>query len=353
MARNSKSGPEKTKPESTENVRERDKQRGWEQAERSRALHEILGKHGLRYDHLNDIPIKEIRRVQIQPVFKDFRSFKLPPSVIRNALERPVTGELLVTRIGYVSHAAGHFIPRPDGSLDHIFQYCLEGEGWCEMQGNSWRIPPNHAILIPAGVPHYYGAVEENPWTHYWIHFSGTRASYYTELLGVTPEKPVFKLPRSSHIMAGLESIYNLANLPLVTKNMVATSGALADFLGHINLERFSNNTRTQLAEQRIEQTIEYMQQNLGQPCTVNDLARIACMSVTHYSNLFKRRQGCPPIDYFNRLKIQKACELLQSTNLQIKQIAQSLGFDDPFYFSRAFRSLVGKSPRAYRKSQS
>lgn len=325
--------------------------RGWERAEQSRTLREILGKHNIRYNHLEDIPVSEIRRIQIQPVFKDFRSFKLHSPMIRQALKEPVTGELLVTRIGSVTRAAGHYIPRPDGSLDHVFQYCLEGEGWCEMHGNSWKVPPNHAILIPAGVPHCYGAVEENPWTHYWIHFAGTRAPFYTELLGVTPENPVFKLPRSANIIAALESIYHLAMAPPVTKHLVATTGALSNFLGSINLERFSMNPKTQEAEMRIAQSIEYMQQNLGQPCTLNDLARIACMSPGHYSNLFRRREACSPMVFLNKLRIQKACELLLVTNLQIQQIAHSLGFTDPFYFTRVFRSFVGRSPTAYRGS--
>lgn len=290
--------------------------------ERSQALREALGKYNLEYDHLEDVPVDQIRYVQIQPIFKDFRSFKLHSPMIQDALNEPVIGELLVTRIGSVTQAAGHYIPRPEGSLDHIFQYCLEGEGWCEMEGNTWKVPPDHAILIPAGVPHYYGAVEKNPWSHYWIHFTGSRASYYTKLLGVTPKNPVFKLPRSSHIIAGLESIYHLAMLPPVAKHLVATSGALANFLGNINLERFSQNPKMENAEKRIVQTIEYMQQNLGQSFTLNDLARIACMSPTHYSSLFKRREACPPMLFLNRLRIQKACQILLSTSLQVQQIA-------------------------------
>ncbi|MGD9126570.1 MAG: AraC family transcriptional regulator [Planctomycetia bacterium] len=318
--------------------------------EQSQALRDALSKYNLESDHLEDIPVSEIRRVQIQPIFKDFRSFKLNAPMIREALQSPITGELLVTRIGSVTRAAGHYIPRPEGSLDHVFQYCLEGEGWCEMDGNSWRVPPDHAILIPAGVPHYYGAVDDDPWTHYWIHFTGAQAAYYTELLGVTAKNPVFKLPRSPHIIAGLESIYRLAMMPTVTKNLVATTGALANFLGAINLERFSQNPVVENAEKRIAKTIEYMQQNLGQALTLSDLARIACMSPPHYSSLFKRREACPPMQFLTRLRIQKACKMLLSTDLKIQQIATELGFNDPFYFSRVFNSLVGKSPSVYRK---
>ena len=319
-------------------------------SEHSRALREALRKYNLKPDNLEDISVSEIRRIQIQPIFKDFRSFKMNAPLIRDALKESITGELLVTRVGSVTRAAGHYIPRPEGSLDHVFQYCLEGEGWCEMEGNSWRVPPDHAILIPAGVPHYYGAVEENPWTHYWIHFTGTQAAYYTKLLGVTPQNPVFKLPRSPHIISGLESIYHLATMPQVTKHLVATTGALANFLGMINLERFSQNPVVENAEKRIAQTIEYMQQNLGQPLTLSDLARIACMSPPHYSSLFKQRESCPPIQFLIRLRIQKACKMLLSTNMKIQQVANELGFKDPFYFSRVFHSLVGKSPSVYRR---
>ncbi|HVS95503.1 MAG TPA: helix-turn-helix transcriptional regulator, partial [Puia sp.] len=55
------------------------------------------------------------------------------------------------------------------------------------------------------------------------------------------------------------------------------------------------------------------------------------------------------PIEYFNHLKIQKACQYLLHTELRIKEIACKLGFEDPFYFSRMFHKLMGMSPNQYR----
>ena len=68
-----------------------------------------------------------------------------------------------------------------------------------------------------------------------------------------------------------------------------------------------------------------------------------------HYSDLFRRQTGYPPKDHFLRLKIQRACQLLDTTELRVVEVAEALGWSDAFYFSRCFRKIIGISPRAYR----
>jgi AraC-like DNA-binding protein len=75
-------------------------------------------------------------------------------------------------------------------------------------------------------------------------------------------------------------------------------------------------------------------------------------ISLSHYSALFKKKTGYPPLEYFNHIKIQKACQFLQFTNLQVKEIAYKLGINDPFYFSRLFTNVMGFSPLDYRKQK-
>jgi AraC family transcriptional regulator, arabinose operon regulatory protein len=57
-------------------------------------------------------------------------------------------------------------------------------------------------------------------------------------------------------------------------------------------------------------------------------------------------------MEYFNRLKIQKACELLDTSSLDIKDISDYLSFSNPFYFSEVFKRIVGLAPRKYRNLQ-
>lgn len=101
---------------------------------------------------------------------------------------------------------------------------------------------------------------------------------------------------------------------------------------------------------ERVEQTIAFMMDNLNRPLQVATLAFMAHVSPSHYFALFKRRTGCAPMDYFTRLRMKHACRLLDTTTSSVKEIAARLGYEDPFYFSRVFKSVQGSAPSDYRK---
>jgi transcriptional regulator GlxA family with amidase domain len=101
----------------------------------------------------------------------------------------------------------------------------------------------------------------------------------------------------------------------------------------------------------KIDQSILYMKEHLDRPLQASTLASRANVSLSHYFALFKRRTGATPIDYFIQLRMERACELLKQTPLAIKEIAAALGYEDPFYFSRVFKSVTTVAPREYRLS--
>lgn len=100
---------------------------------------------------------------------------------------------------------------------------------------------------------------------------------------------------------------------------------------------------------ERIEKTVQFMAQHLDKPLQASELAAVANVSLSHFFALFKQRMGCSPMDYFTRLRMRRACDLLQSTSARVKEIAAALGYDDPFYFSRVFKSLSAVAPLHYR----
>jgi transcriptional regulator GlxA family with amidase domain len=65
---------------------------------------------------------------------------------------------------------------------------------------------------------------------------------------------------------------------------------------------------------------------------------------------LFRRQTGFAPIDFVIRLRVQHACRLLDTTELSIGEIAERVGYPDPYYFTRCFRRVMGRAPRLYRK---
>jgi len=105
-------------------------------------------------------------------------------------------------------------------------------------------------------------------------------------------------------------------------------------------------------AARKIEQSIAYMLEHLNQRLEVATLAALARVSPSHFFALFKRRTGCPPIDYFIRLRMQHARELLDAGSLHVKDVAEALGYEDPFYFSRVFKAVNRIPPSRYRALQ-
>jgi transcriptional regulator GlxA family with amidase domain len=100
----------------------------------------------------------------------------------------------------------------------------------------------------------------------------------------------------------------------------------------------------------RISRSIAYMVEHLNQPLQVSTLAAQASVSTSHYFALFKRQMGTAPIDFFIRLRMNHARELLDSTGSSVKEIAATMGYDDPFYFSRVFKSVHQVAPAEYRR---
>jgi transcriptional regulator GlxA family with amidase domain len=99
----------------------------------------------------------------------------------------------------------------------------------------------------------------------------------------------------------------------------------------------------------KVERSIAYMTDHINQPLQVATLAAMANVSPSHFFALFKKRTGCPPMDYFTRLRMRHASRLLGSTSASVKEVAAALGYDDPFYFSRVFKSVHQVPPSRYR----
>ena len=115
---------------------------------RTRLIEARLRAAGVTFDRLEDVPAKVIRAANRFGV--GMRSILLPAKQIREALGKPLLRDLLVTRIGFHPHAEGGYIPRPDGSLDHIMLYCVEGEGWLKIGGQEHIVKADKMACIPA-----------------------------------------------------------------------------------------------------------------------------------------------------------------------------------------------------------
>jgi len=113
--------------------------------------------------------------------------------------------------------------------------------------------------------------------------------------------------------------------------------------------DKFNRMKKTTNADM-VDTVIKMIKENIQRNITLKQMADFSNLSVTHFSSLFRRKTGHSPIEYFNHLKIQKACQYLVFTSMTVKELAYHVGIDDQYYFSRMFTRLMGTSPSAYRK---
>lgn len=99
----------------------------------------------------------------------------------------------------------------------------------------------------------------------------------------------------------------------------------------------------------KIEIVIDFMKANLHRKLSLDDLARSATLSGSHLCRLLKAETGISPGQYLQNLRIQKACELLATTLLSVKQVFLAVGYSDKGLFVRHFKKALIVTPSEYR----
>lgn len=278
------------------------------------------------------------------------RSYVLPGELKTVIASHPLCEALYITDIGYYPKAAFHTRERRNGSPQYILIYCVQGEGWYYLHNQKYVVKPNQVFILPADQAHRYGTDVTNPWTIYWLHFTGSRAHHFLQYLQqdvdpspvtVSPQAERFQL--FDDIMAHIEMSFNMDNL-------VYANSSLARFLATFNNAVYNPSRVTKTEDDPISRSIAFMRDNLNRTLSLDELAQMAGMSASHYSAVFRTKVQSAPINFFTFLKIQEACRLLENTQLRIKEVAYQIGYSDPYHFSRVFTHMMNVSPRDFRK---
>lgn len=111
------------------------------------------------------------------------------------------------------------------------------------------------------------------------------------------------------------------------------------------NIRKQNNNYSS---SQKVEKVIQYMHKNINNRLAVDELSKLVQLSSSYLSRAFKETTGYSIIEYFNKIKIDKAKEELIEGDKKVKEVARILGFTDEFYFSRMFKKFEGISPSEF-----
>lgn len=287
----------------------------------------------------------------IREGFPKQRLVVVPANVSHRCRVLPLVRQLHVTDIGSYPSAPGHFVGRERGAPQAILIYCLAGAGTLVLRNELFSVNRGVLFVIPPDVPHTYSADPDDPWSIFWVHFRGEQTDATLTSLGVSESSPLMHVPDVRRMRAAFEDVYACINYHYSDAGLLSMSAQLLRLISEIKLHRGQpiGQPGRQLAEDRVSETIGFMQDHLHLALRLEDLAAHAGRSVSHYSKVFKELTGQAPMAYFAQLKTRKACELLDETSMSVAEIAGELGYTDPFYFSRHFKRVQGCSPTAYR----
>jgi AraC-like DNA-binding protein len=227
--------------------------------------------------------------------------------------------------------------------------YCVDGKGWLSLGDKEVSVERDQYIIIPAQSPHKYGSDEKQPWSIYWMHFKGTFAAQLAELLSLKGTSYCRSITYSEERIKLFDSMYNILEKGYSDANLQYINMCLWHFLSSFSYPDLFNTTAENRNEDSIDRSIAFMRENIHNLLSLKQLAEQALISPSHYSALFKKKTGYPPLEYFNHIKIQKACQYLKFTTNNIKEISYKLGISDPYYFSRLFSNVMGISPVEFR----
>ncbi|SFO97338.1 transcriptional regulator, AraC family [Chitinophaga sp. YR627] len=282
--------------------------------------------------------------------FEGEQLISLPEAVWKNAIKiNPVLGQLYITHIGYFPKAAFHYRDREKGCIDNILIYCTHGKGWYSIDDRTFKVGMNEFVIIPATeLPLRYGSDDENPWTIYWVHFTGKDMAAFNQGFSIGLYDGPRHIHRNEKGIQLWNTMFQCLKMGFGKDNLGKANLHLYHFLSTFLFPDKTPREREQ-SRDRINETIIYMQQHLTAVLTVEELAQLVELSPSHFSTLFKKTTGMSPLNYFIHLKLQQACLLLYTTDMKIKQVGVAIGYDDPYHFSRLFKKSMHVSPENYR----
>lgn len=275
--------------------------------------------------------------------------FMMPKRIVQQLADSPVSQGIYPLSIGCYRQAKNHRMQRNKHD-NFLLIYCLGGQGQLNLQQHNIAISAGDLIILPANTPHSYNASPNDPWTIYWVHFSGTQTSdFMAHLINNNQKYLVTPLGLHSRLVNDFEALLEVRQTGYNINACFMAANQLRQILTHIALLKPVKNQAIAKQTLDLEKIHSLMVAHAEEQLNLDSLAAAANLSKYHFINKYKALTGTTPINHFINIKIERACHLLDTSQKSISEIAYILGYEDAYYFSRIFKKVMGLPPRQYR----
>lgn len=226
-----------------------------------------------------------------------------------------------------------------NGSGRILNGFILVDKGSCryEWKGKSADLYHGGLIYLATGSTRVV-TVTERPFSFYRICFKIYDVSDGRQI--IFDENPWVVNTESAQILFELCS--QMCKSSISNSHFYKTTSLLYEFLHTVNKEVLSNYAG------KITPAIDYIERHYMEDVNISTLAARCFMSKPHFFRLFKSAAGMTPLEYRNNIRIERAKILLSDGECGVADIAEILGFENAYYFSRLFKKIVGVPPSKY-----
>lgn len=240
---------------------------------------------------------------------------------------------------------------RPRGRLDFQLLYVASGKTHFYFEeGKDTVVSAGNMVLYRPKEPQkyvYYGSEQAEV---YWVHFTGSNVRNILKSYGITNDMrviPAGTLLEYSRIFK--QMIQELQQCRAGYEELLAM--LLRQIFIIINRQMTKERTlKSDYLDTEMELALEYFNTNYNKDMNIEDYAASRGMSVSWFIRTFKQYTSTTPMQYIVTLRITNAQMLLETTNYNVTEIGNFVGYDNPLYFSRIFKKQKGFSPSEYRK---
>lgn len=240
---------------------------------------------------------------------------------------------------------------RPEGTKDWLIMYTLSGQGTVKtVEGDSLECSAGAVTLIPPGTLQYYFTNEGEMWEKIWAHYT-PRPSWLDWLPSDSANGAIDQIQ--------IEDLHSREAIEKAFRRILAYRfDAAGDFreelmlnaLEEVMLLLASLRVERRTLDPRIKQVLDRIAHDFSENFVIEDLARLVHLSPSRLSHLFKDQVGESIIAVLNGYRLKQAEKLLRYTPHSVTEIALSVGFNSPDYFTRQFVQYYGMGPLQYRK---
>lgn len=231
-----------------------------------------------------------------------------------------------------------------------------KGAGIIAVNGKKYYVQENDLLLIFPKMEVSMECVNEEAWSYMWIGFRGLKAEECVMHMGFWQENIVHKTAHTGR-MNELINYMMEAQQDMTFVNGLRRNGMLEIFFADLIEEYNQKATQTELkytynseSSRYIKSAINYIAENYTRNIKISELADYIGVNRSYLTSSFKKLMGYSPKEYLIGLRMEKAKSLLETTDVPINTIANSVGYNDQLAFSKMFKRYAGISPMVYRE---